>query len=86
MICLSCEQPIEPFTGIIIHGNLYGIGNDDYGNVRTVGAGGGIVGNAFPNVSGEFKAYDVDEYAFHTKCLFQKLEDVGLYDVFEAAE
>lgn len=73
-VCYKCDQPIEPGDGLIIHGNVYGVGKlaDDRG---------GIIGNAFPDVSGGFTATDVDEYAYHTKCLFQRLVNAGGLDL-----
>lgn len=40
-VCKLCEGPIEPRTGVIIHGNVYAISDG-------VEDRGGIVGNNFP--------------------------------------
>ena len=78
VVCEECKLPIEPCTGIIIHGNVYVVseGIEDRG---------GIIGNNFPKVAFfhdpelydssevdkdfKFTLDDVHETAMHVDCL-----------------
>lgn len=70
ILCMDCDRPIEPLTGIIIQGNVYGVDAD-------TSSRGGVIGNAFPTDS--FTIDDVDEVALHLSCLVGILDRNGIY-------
>lgn len=66
LVCSGCQNPIQPYDGVIVQGNVYVIGEDIEGR-------GGIIGNNFPNKS-DFSIDDINEVSYCKSCFIKVVD------------